>query len=113
LPRRQSLLGGLSFAGKAITIDAKDANGNPVTSFAQPFTLVVKYQDSDWQNAGITKEENLNVYFYRDGAWTPLFPCNGCTHDMDKNEFTLKLDHLTEFAVAGPKFRIILPNIFR
>jgi len=104
---------GLSFAGKAISINATDANGNPVTSFAQPFTLVVKYNDSDWQNAGITDEANLNVYFYKDGMWSPLFPCNGCTQDMDKNEFTLTLDHLTEFAVAGPKVRIILPNIFR
>ncbi len=106
-------MGGLSFAGNAITINATDADGNPVTSFAQPFTLVVKYADSDWQKAGITDEANLNVYFYKDGAWVPLFPCNGCTHDMDKNEFVLKLDHLTEFAVAGVKFRVILPNIRR
>lgn len=104
-------MAGLSFAGKSIVIDAKDANGNPVTTFAQPFTLVVKYNDSDWQNAGISNEANLNVYFYRDGAWTPLFPCDGCSRDMDKNEFTVKLDHLTEFAVAGPQFRVILPNI--
>lgn len=104
---------GLSFAGKVVSITAKDGNGNPVTSFAQPFTLVVKYSDSDWQNAGITDEANLNVYFYRDGAWTPLFPCNGCTHDMDKNEFVIKLDHLTEFAVAGAKVKLILPNVFK
>ncbi len=104
---------GLSFAGKAISITAKDANGNPVTTFAQPFTLVVKYEDSDWQNAGITDEANLNVYFYKDGVWTSLFPCAGCTHDMDKNEFTLKLDHLTEFAVAGVNFKIVLPAVYR
>ncbi len=104
---------GLSFAGKVVSITAKDANGNPVTTFAQPFTLVVKYEDSDWQNAGIPSEANLNVYFYKAGMWSAIFPCNGCTHDMDKNEFTLKLDHLTEFAVAGPQFRIILPNILK
>lgn len=104
-------LGSLAFAGKSLSINAKDANGNPVTSFAQPFTLVVKYQDSDWRNAGITNEANLNVYFYRNGAWEPLFPCAGCTHDMEKNEFVLKLDHLTEFAVAGVKHRLVLPNI--
>jgi len=104
---------GLSFAGKLVSITAKDANGNPVTTFAKPFTLVVKYDDSDWQNAGITYEANLNVYFYKDGVWNPIFPCNGCNHDMDKNEFTLVLDHLTEFAVAGPAHRIILPTIYR
>lgn len=104
---------GLSFAGKVVSITAKDANGNPVTSFAEPFTLVVKYEDSDWQNAGITNEANLNVYFFKDGAWSPLFPCNSCNHDMEKNEFTLKLDHLTEFAVAGPQHRLILPTIYR
>lgn len=104
-------LGNLTFAGKSLTITAKDANGNPVTTFAQPFTLVVKYQDSDWQNAGITSETNLNVYFYKDGAWVPLFPCAGCTHDTEKNEFVLKLDHLTEFAVAGVKYRLVLPSI--
>ncbi len=106
-------MAGLSFAGNAISINATDASGNPVTTFAQPFTLVVKYEDSDWQNAGITDEANLNVYFYKDGVWSPLFPCAGCTHDTVKNEFTLKLDHLTEFAVAGAKFRTILPNIRR
>lgn len=106
-------MGGLSFAGNAITINATDANGNPVTSFAQPFTLVVKYNDSDWQKAGISDEANLNVYFYKDGQWEPLFPCDGCSRDMEKNEFVLKLDHLTEFAVAGANFRVILPNIRR
>lgn len=104
-------MGGLSFAGNSIVINAKDANGNPVTTFNQPFTLVVKYEDSDWQSAGITDEANLNVYFYRDGQWEPLFPCDGCSRDMEKNEFVLKLDHLTEFAVAGAKYRVILPNI--
>ena len=104
---------GLFFAGKVVSITAKDANGNPVTSFAQPFTLVVKYEDSDWQNAGITSEANLNVYYAKDNGWLPIFPCNGCTHDMEKNEFTLKLDHLTEFAVAGPQHRLILPTIYR
>ncbi|MBX3053933.1 MAG: S8 family serine peptidase [Caldilineaceae bacterium] len=104
-------LGGLAFAGNSIVITAKDANGNPVTTFAQPFTLVVKYQDSDWQNAGITDETNLNVYFYKDGVWSPLFPCAGCSHDTVKNEFTLKLDHLTEFAVAGVKYRLVLPEL--
>ena len=104
---------GLFFAGKVVSISAKDVNGNPVTTFAKPFTLVVKYDDSDWQNAGISNEANLNVYFFKNGVWLPLFPCNGCTHDMDLNEFTLKLDHLTEFALAGPPFRIVLPNIYK
>ncbi len=106
-------LAGLTFAGKSVTVNATDADGNPVTSFAQPFTLVVTYDDKDWQDAGITNEAYLNVYFFRDNVWTPLFPCVGCTHDTDGNKFTLQLDHLTEFAVAGWKHQLILPSVFK
>ncbi len=61
------------------------------------------YHDSDWQQAGVTNERDLNVYFYNEvsGQWSGMLPCPGCTHDIEANRFTIVLNDLSPFAVMG------------
>lgn len=91
-----------AFAGKAFSIIAHDLNDQPVTSFSQPFILVLTYADSDWQAAGITDESQLNLYFWDGRSWQALLPCTGCALDTENNRITIRLDHLTEFALLAP-----------
>lgn len=104
---------GLLFAGKAIEITATDSNGNPVTQFNQPFTLVVKYTDAQIKKAGITDESTLNIWFWDGDNWNSLLPCAGCTHDQANNVITARVDHLTEFSLMGAAYQIRLPTLFR
>jgi hypothetical protein len=93
--------GSFAFAGRSFTLVATDANGQPVTTFSGRFTITLNYQDSDWQNAGIPAEENLNLYYWNGSVWVGLLPCDGCALDTVNNRITAVLDHLTEFALLG------------
>ncbi|MCX6029266.1 MAG: right-handed parallel beta-helix repeat-containing protein, partial [Chloroflexi bacterium] len=93
--------GGFIFAGRSFTLEATDANGRPITTFAGRYTITLNYQESDWQNAGIPVEENLNLYYWNGTTWVAVLPCAGCTLDTVNNRITAVLDHLTEFALLG------------
>ena len=43
----------------------------------------------------------LNLYWWNSTQWTNLMPCTDCSHDAISNQFTITLDHLTEFALLG------------
>jgi len=95
--------GTLRFAGLSFTLVARDAAGNPVTTFPVPFTLVLNYQDADWQAAGIPAERLLNLFWWDTGTagWRGVLPCDGCSLDTVNNRLTAQLNHLTEFALLG------------
>jgi len=107
--------GGYIDAGTSFDILARDANANPVTEFSQPFTMTVTYQNADWEDAGIEDESYLNIYWWDGNTWLGLLPCTGCQHDTAGKQFTIVLNHLTEFALLGsnepPSQRIYLPVI--
>ena len=93
--------GSLQYAGTSFDLSAFGPTGDPVTQFMRDFTLDILYEDRDWQQAGITGEDLLNLYWWDGGAWQGLLPCDGCAHDTDGNRFTVLLDHLSEFALLG------------
>ncbi|MEZ4662248.1 MAG: hypothetical protein R2911_32255 [Caldilineaceae bacterium] len=113
LVKAETLLNSSGFAGLAFDIAAANAQGQAVTEFNTPFQLVVHYQDADWQNAGITDEAQLNLYFWRNGAWEALLPCNSCSHDKVNNLFAVTLNHLTLFALRVDPPEVWLPLIRR
>jgi hypothetical protein len=94
-------LGSFQFAGRAFSIEATDQSGQPVTTFTRPFTLTLTYDDEDWQSAGISSEEKLNLYFWNGNAWIALLPCAGCSRDIQANRILVLLDHLTEFGLLA------------
>ncbi len=91
----------LLFSGIGFDLEAKDAQGNPMIWFKQPFTLQVFYEDWQWESVGVEDEASLNLYWNTGKGWEPLLPCAGCTHDMDENVITVQLDHVGEFALGG------------
>lgn len=106
-------VGGLAFANRAFTLDMIDDQGTPITAFTAAFTITLRYEDSDWQAAGIADETSLNLYYWDGDIWAPVLPCAGCTLDVVGNVITARLDHLTEFALVGRTTRIYLPLITR
>jgi len=93
--------GDLVFANMACTLEATDEQGDPVTQFDQPYTLTLLYQDSDWQDAGISDESTLNLYYWNGSQWEGILPCAGCSLDTANNELVAVLDHFTEFGLFG------------
>ena len=107
-----NLSGPAGFGGIAFSIIAVDNTGNSVKQFAQPFTLTLHYTDADWQNAGIGQESDLNLYFWNGQEWVLIPPCGNC-HDLATNTITVKLDHLTLFALRALANQLFLPVINR
>ena len=72
-----------------------------MTAFYQPYDLTIQYADSDWQQAGISDESSLNLYWWNGSQWVGLLPCAGCSLDTQNNQIVVLLNHLTEFALLG------------
>jgi len=74
-----------------------------VTTFDQPYTITIHYDEADWQAAGIWPEAGLNLAYWDadTAAWVGLFPCAGCSLDTVNNVLVVVLDHLSEFAMVG------------
>ena len=90
--------GDLIFANMDCILEGTDAGGDPVTQFDPPYTLTLLYQDSDWQNAGITDESTLNLYYWNGSQWEVI---PGCALDTVNNVLVAMLDHFTEFGLLG------------
>jgi hypothetical protein len=86
--------GGLAVLGQGFNIEAQTLSGTPVTQFAQPLTLVVRYSDADV--AGLD-ENSLQIFYWNEtqGSWVGM----PTTVDAQANTLTIQLDHLTLFAV--------------
>lgn len=104
--------GGFQVLGQVFTIDATATNGNPVTHFAQPFTLVITYSDAEVR--GID-EQSLTLHYWHEGqqSWIVI----PTTVDAANNRLTATLDHLTTFAVLqgaiSKPAQIFLPLVRR
>ncbi len=102
---------------KAINVfglEAVDLNDQPVTQFAQPYTLVISYTDQQLAAQGVT-EADLNLAFWDSSAWVNVLPCAGCGVDTANNRLTAVLDHFTEFALlsGNGERRVYLPMVRR
>jgi hypothetical protein len=93
-------LGALKSAGITFTFEARDQNGQLVTQFLKPYTMVVSYTDEDLAALGVNEAE-LNVAYWNGSAWVSLLPCAGCGVDTANNHMTAVLDHFTEFALIS------------
>ncbi|MCE7983871.1 MAG: DUF11 domain-containing protein [Caldilinea sp. CFX5] len=100
------------FAGIAFSIKATDAGGNDVSSFQQPLVITINYNEADLQNAGITDEQSLNLYYWDGAQWVAILPCAGCQLDTVQNTITVTVDHLTLFAMRKAN-RLLLPLVVR
>lgn len=98
------------FAGIAFSIEATDAGGNDVANFQQPLVITINYSEADLQNAGITDEQSLNLYYWNGEQWVAILPCAGCQIDTVQNTITVTVDHLTLFAVRKAH-RLLLPLV--
>jgi uncharacterized delta-60 repeat protein len=106
----------LVFAENAFNLEAVDDLGNPFTNFLQPYTLTLDYLDSDWQNAGITDESSLGLYYWDvgSGEWIGLLPCTDCWLDMNAKRLTIQFNHTGDFALLGEiSYPLYLPLVIQ
>ncbi|MCA9988225.1 MAG: DUF11 domain-containing protein, partial [Anaerolineales bacterium] len=57
--------------GISFHVEVYAEDGTPITSFSEPYAVLVRYEESQWQNAGIVDEQSLTLV-YRDetsGTW--------------------------------------------
>ncbi len=100
---------GFQFVGQNFTINAVIADGTPVTSFTEPFTITVQYSDADI--FGVDEESLVLSYWNTEtGSWEVIL----ATLDVGTNTIGAVLDHLTDFAVIGESQSLIfLPTLFQ
>jgi hypothetical protein len=86
--------GGFAVLGQSFAVEAQTLAGAPVTQFSQPLTLVVHYEDADLNGLD---ENGLQIHYWNEtlGQWTPI----PTEVDTTSNTLTIRLDHLTLFAV--------------
>ena len=101
--------GGFQLLGRIFSLSAEDGQGNPVTHFDQPFTIVIHYADEDV--AGMNEEDLvLHYWSVAEERWVYI-PGDV---DTEANTLTVTLDHLTNFAVLEvPHSRVYLPALLR
>jgi hypothetical protein len=105
----QPISSGLRFLGQSFSIEAATADGTSVTTFAEPFTITLEYDDTDVE--GID-EATLKLHYWNptSGQWQEI----PAEVDFDTKAITAVLDHLTEFAVIGEsQYLIYLPATLR
>jgi hypothetical protein len=97
-------------------LNAVNAKGEPVTTFAMSYTMDLMYTDQELQAAGIWDESTLYVAYWDTKAkvWQPMLPCTGCKHEPKENRFTIVADHFTDYVVMGvAKDVVYLPVVQR
>jgi len=113
-PQPSQNLANFRFAGRAFTLQAFDAHGQPITTFNQPFTLTIVYDDSDLLAADIREPSRLNLAFWNGSEWKKILPCTGCSVDTEHHTIIAVIDHLTEFALLAPQERFVfLPIVLK
>ena len=88
------------YVGNALSIEAVDTKGLPVTVFPLPITIEIWYQDSDWIRAGV-KERSLKVWGWNGGRWVEEWPCQECQLRWDEDRLVVQVNHLGSFVLAG------------
>lgn len=118
-PGREPLVpNNFMFASQSFTLDAV-ANGVIVDDFVfqQPVTVRIDYTEEEIN--GVDEGSLLlNYYDETTGAWvdaaTTCTPLSVYTRNLAENYFTIKICHLTEFAIFGrPLPKLYLPLVTR
>ena len=113
-PSPDQSVGVLSFAGNSFELTAQDSLGIPVTTFSEPLTLTLYYEESQ---LGSIPEEELYLFYWDTAmlSWMNVLstcPSGEYIRDVDANWLSVPLCHLSEFALLGPPaYQIYIPLI--
>ena len=91
-------------------LEMLDENGAPIVELTDPISLTVHYDEAQLPFG--TDENELEIKRYDEvlEEWIPLFVIS---RDIEANTITVKLDHLSEFALLVPVERLYLPLVIR
>ena len=97
--------GYFAFANNSFELTAQGSLENPITSFAEPITIKIHYNDEDLQGV---PEENLALYYWDEDVnwWADVVTsCEGgfYTRNFDENWLSITVCHLSDFALLGKR----------
>ncbi len=77
------------------SIEAYDADGRPINELKSDISMTFSYEDDDLDALGVAETDLLPEFFDEAaGSWTPV---DGAAVDVENNQVTLAVDHLTQF----------------
>lgn len=86
---------------QGFNLNALTDDGINITQFNNSLTVTVKYpSDSELAAAGVS-EDRLVFAYWNGSEWVEILPCSGCSQNLATNTLTVRIDHLTEFALFG------------
>jgi hypothetical protein len=91
----------LAFAGISFRLAAVEVNGDIITTFNAPYTMMLTYQDADLIATGILDENTLNIYHWNGSVWVGLLPCDQCYRNPANNRIVALLNFTGEFTLLG------------
>jgi hypothetical protein len=88
---------GWSLLGTSYEFTCTDIEGNPITSFDQPVTITIYYNEADLNGMA---ETSLQIYWYNPNAlaWEAVIPC---VVDTANNTCTIQVSHFSQFGIMG------------
>jgi hypothetical protein len=98
--------GDFELAGVVFHLEATDQNGDPLVTLATPISLTVAYDEAALPPSVDEANLELRRYDVDLGDWVPLTVID---RDLAANTLTVLLDHFSEFALFGGKFKVYLP----
>ena len=100
-------------AVRSFALEARAIDGQLITQFERPYTLIISSTTSELAGSGIFAP-SLNLAFWNGSAWAEILPCAGCLRDSANNRLVVVLDHFTEYALIGSaERRVFLPMLVR
>ena len=107
-------IGDLNFAGNSFELTASIGE-NPVTTFAQPLTLTLQY---DQASLGVIPEDSLILFYWDADQLVWLDAASTCeggsyTRNLEEDWLSLPICHLSEFTLLGDSFDLFLPSVMR
>lgn len=88
----------LGILGPGISITAENILGNLITSFTNPFFLIINFSEIDLTRYD---PDTISIYSSSDGEnWIEE---TGTIIDLENRQATVELDHLTEFALMAER----------
>ncbi len=103
---------------RSFRLDAQTSDGQPVTTFQRPYTLILHYTDADVRERDLD-ETDLTLLAWDGQSWTPLPACPWCRIDSTNNTITVLFDQVGDIVLAGsvrstpPLQYLFLPLVMR
>lgn len=91
--------GNTRLIGLGYTLEARDSNGQTISSFNQNVQITLHYTDDQWQALGINETDLVPSYFDTlSSSWRQV---TNVVQDTTNNKLVFSVSHFTDYGVTG------------